>query len=242
MPENECPSPPSGARFTQRKAPFGRRSISQTASGTPLGSHQCVTCSALVQASNTTALGASKRRVITIWRSPGVVIVTGPMLFTSALSLSLLPSTCLLLFLHLFQVPVQAGEFLFPEVAKRVYPVGSVLERDSHECAGTPLCIARAHDEACAFEDAEVLGNCRLTQVEGLHELRNICVAGSKASKNRSACGICERCKDRAQTINFFIHRHTAILPYGDVQVNRFPRFTGSLERLSHRKKRLVGN
>jgi hypothetical protein len=159
--------------------------------------------------------------------------VTGPMLFTSALSLSLLPSTFLLLFLHLFQVPVQAGEFLFPEAAKRVYPVGNVLERDSHECAWTPLCIARAHDQARAFEDAEVLRDCRLTQVEGLHELRDICVAGSKASKNRSARGICERCKDRAQTINSFIHRHTAILPYGDVQVNRFLRFTGDQNLLT---------
>src|SRR5215469_3653490 len=196
MPENECPSPPSRARFTQRKAPFGRRSISQTASGTLLGSHQCVTCSALVQASKTRALGASKVRVITIWLSPGVVIVTGPMLFTSALCLSLLPSTCFLLFLHLFQVPVQACEFLFPEAAKRIDPVSNVLKRDGHEGAWTPLCLARAPDEARAFKDTEVLGDCRLAQVEGLHEFGNICVAGSKASQDRPPGGICERCKD----------------------------------------------
>src|SRR5215469_8351333 len=101
MPANEYPSPPSGARFTQRKAPPGRRSISQTASGTPLGSHQCATCSALVQASNTRPRGALKSRVTTICRSPGVVIVTAPMLFGGAVSLSLLPSTSLLLLLHL---------------------------------------------------------------------------------------------------------------------------------------------
>src|SRR5580692_1891954 len=114
MPVNECPSRPSGARWTQRKAPFGRSSISQTASGTPLGSHQCATCSALVQASKTTARGASKMRVITISRSVGVAIFTVPMFFIGDLSLSLLTRACLLFLLHPFQVVVQAGKFLLP--------------------------------------------------------------------------------------------------------------------------------
>src|SRR3984893_2967203 len=114
MPVNECPSPPSGARWTQRKTPFGRRSISQTASGTPLGSHQCATCSGLVQASKTIARGASKMRVITISRSVGVVILTAPMFFNGDLSLSLRASTRFLFLLHLFQIVVQAGKFLFP--------------------------------------------------------------------------------------------------------------------------------
>src|SRR6516165_9847883 len=163
MPANAYPSPPSGARFTQRKAPPGRRSISQTASGTPLGSHQCATCSDLVQASKTRARGASKSRVTTIWRSPGVAIVTGPMLFSGAVSLSPLPSTCFLLVLHLVQVPVQAGKSLLPEMAKGLNPVGNIPKRYRRQCARTPLCIALAHNEARAFEDAEVLGNCGLT-------------------------------------------------------------------------------
>src|SRR5271157_1776562 len=163
MPANECPSPPSGARFTQRKAPFGRRSISQTASGTPLGSHQFATCSALVQASKTRARGASKSRVTTIWRSPGVIIVTSPMLFSGAVSLSPLPSTCFLLVSHLVQVPVQVGKFLLPEAAKGLNPVGNIPKRYCRKCARTPLCIAVAHNQARAFEDGEVLGDCRLT-------------------------------------------------------------------------------
>src|SRR5215471_8604933 len=221
MPANECPSPPAGARLTQRKAPLGRRSISQTASGTPLGSHQRATCSALVHASKTRERGASKSRVTTIWRSPGVVIVTGPMLFTGGVCLSPLPSTCFLLLLHFFQVPVQAGKFLLPEAAKGLNPVGNILKRDRHECARTPLCIAVAHNQACAFEDVKVLGDCRLAQVERLHELRNICVPGSKPSQDRSPRGVCQRGKNRAQTIDF-IHRHTDILPNGDIQVKRF--------------------
>src|SRR5215472_15435150 len=114
MPLNEWPSPPLGARFTKRKAPFGRRSISQTASGAPLGSHQWTTCSALVQASKTSARGASKSRVTTIWRSRGVVTVTAPKLFTGAVSLSPFFPTCFLLLLHLFQVAVQADKPLLP--------------------------------------------------------------------------------------------------------------------------------
>src|ERR1700675_362036 len=157
MPVKECPSRPSGARWTQRKAPFGRRSISQTASGRPLGSHQCATCSALVQASKTTARGASKMRVITIWRSVGVVIFAAPMFFTGGLSLSLRASTCFLLLLHLFQVVVQAGKFLLPESAKGFKPLSDILEWDHHERARTPLCIARTHNEARSFEYVEVL-------------------------------------------------------------------------------------
>src|ERR1700687_659219 len=126
MPVNECPAPPSGARWTQRKAPFGRRSISQTASGTPLGSHQCATCSAFVQSSKTTARGASKMRVITISRSVGVAIFTVPMFFIGDLPLSFRASTSFLLLLHLFQVLVQAGKFLLPETAKGFKPFSDI--------------------------------------------------------------------------------------------------------------------
>src|ERR1017187_7416933 len=171
MPVNECPSPPSGARWIQRKAPCGRRSISQTASGLPLGSHQCATCSAFVQASKTTARGASKMRVITISRSVGVVIFTAPMFFTSDLSLSLRAPSCFLFLLHLFQVVVQAGKFLLPEAAKGLHPVSDIPERIRHERTRTPLRIAPAHDEACALKHIEVLGNRRLAQGERLHEL-----------------------------------------------------------------------
>src|SRR5215469_15182859 len=163
MPVNAYPSPPSGERFTQRKAPFGRRSISQTRSGAPLGSHQWATCSALVQASKTRVRGASKSRVTTIWRSPGVVMLTAPMLFRVAVSLSPLLSTCFLLLLHFLQVPIQTRKFLLPEAAERLYPVGNIPEWDRHECARAPLCVALAHNEAGTFEDREVLGDGRLT-------------------------------------------------------------------------------
>src|SRR5882724_8057615 len=133
MPVNVCPSPPSGARWTHRNAPFGRRSISQTASGTPLGSHQCATCSALVQASKTILRDASKMRVITISRSVGVVTLNVPVFFMGDLFSSLRASTFFLLLLHLFQVVVQAGKFSFPETAKRLNEVSDILERNRNE-------------------------------------------------------------------------------------------------------------
>src|ERR1700732_2660018 len=162
MPVNECPSPLSGARWTQRKTPFGRRSISQTASGTPLGSHQFATCSALVHASKTTARGASKMRVNTISRPVGVVTVNVPVFFIGDLSLSLRASTSLVLLLHLFQVSIQPGKFLLPEAAKRLHPVSDILERNRHERARTPLRVAPAPNEARARQHIEVLGDRRL--------------------------------------------------------------------------------
>ena len=53
--------------------------------------------------------------------------MTGPMLCTGPVSLSPLPSTCFLLLLHFFQVPVQAGEFLLPKAAKGDDPVANVV-------------------------------------------------------------------------------------------------------------------
>src|ERR1700676_4737469 len=128
MPANEC-SPP-WALLTQRNAPLGRRSISQAQSGTPLGSHQCLTCSALVQASKTTARGASKIRVTTISRSAEVVISNPPMFFIADLTVSLRGSTSFLLVLHGFQVVVQVSKFLLPEAPIRLHPVGDILERN----------------------------------------------------------------------------------------------------------------
>src|ERR1700680_4640417 len=152
MPVNECPPRPSGARWTQRKAPFGRRSISQTESGTPLGSHQCATCSALVQASKTRLRGASKMRVITISRSVGVVTLNVPVFFMGDLFSPLRATTFFPLLLHLFQVVVQARKFPFPEAAKGLDPVSDILERNRNERARTPLRIAPAPYQSCALK------------------------------------------------------------------------------------------
>src|SRR5580704_8925517 len=151
VPVNEY-FPPSAPPWTHRNGPFGRRSMSQTESGTPLGSHQCMTCSALVQASNTILRGASKMRVITISRSVGVVTLNLPVFFRGDLFSSLRAPTFFLLLLHLFQVIVQAFKFAFPEAAKGLDPVSDILERNRNEGARTPLRIAPALYEACALK------------------------------------------------------------------------------------------
>jgi hypothetical protein len=101
--------------------------------------------------------------VITISRSVGVAIFTVAMFFTGDRTLSLRASTCFLLLLHLFQVVVRAGKFLLPEAAKGFKPLSDILERDGHERARTPLCIARTHNEARSFEYIEVLRDRWLT-------------------------------------------------------------------------------
>src|SRR6266849_6210523 len=138
MPVNAC-SDPSGPRLTHRNAPFGRRSISHTESGAPLGSHHCVTCSAFVQASKTTVRGASKVRAMTMWRSEGVVTFALPVCSIADLSLSLRAFTSFLLLPQFTQVAVEAGESLLPEASIGLHPFRDVLERERDKRARTPL-------------------------------------------------------------------------------------------------------
>jgi hypothetical protein len=85
------------------------------------------------------------------------------MFFTGHLSLSPGAFTYFRLLLHHFQVVVQAGKFLLPKAAKGFKPFVDILERDSHERARTPLCVARTPNEARSFEYMEVLRDRRLT-------------------------------------------------------------------------------
>src|ERR1700730_8489478 len=133
---------PSGPWLTNRNAPFGRRSISQTASGEPLGSHHWATCSAFVQASKTILRGASKSRVMTISRSVGIVTFALLDLSTAVLLLSSRSPTAFLLLLQTAQVVVQTGELPFPEAPIRLQPLIDAPERRGDERAGTPLRIA----------------------------------------------------------------------------------------------------
>ena len=74
VPVNAWPGP-CAVEFTKQKAPPGRKSISQVASGRPDGSHQCFTCSGLVHASKTRCRGALKTRMSLISRSEGRAMV-----------------------------------------------------------------------------------------------------------------------------------------------------------------------
>src|ERR1700687_3365492 len=79
-------SVPSPRRHTQRCAPPGRRSISQTGIVQPSGSSiQRGRCLGLVQASKTSLRGASKTRVTTASRSVGGLSFKAQALFIASL-------------------------------------------------------------------------------------------------------------------------------------------------------------
>ncbi len=139
------------------------------------------------------------------------------------ISLSLRASTVIplllrLLLLHLFQVPIQPGKFLLPEVAKRLHPVGDILERNRDERARTPLRIPAANNEARALKHIKVLGDRRLAQVKRLHELRHVRVSRRQASEDRASRRVRERSEGQAERVQL-INCHTAILPYSNILV-----------------------
>src|SRR5260370_5069827 len=162
MPVKGCLSP-SGPWCTKRNVPLGRRSISQTASGLPLGSHHCATCSAFVQASKTTVRGASNARVMTISRSDGVVTL-------AVFSLVFRASTACLLLFPVKQVIVEAGELLFPEAPIPLQPLLQPVAPCGDERARAPLRAAPTRHEPSALQDLEVVGDVRLAEVDRPHE------------------------------------------------------------------------
>src|SRR3954470_4818180 len=95
-----------------RKVPFGRRSMSQAASRSRLGTHHRARCSGLVHASKTRSRGAEKARTIRISRAEGSVTCAPPWLPVGWLAR--FASTALPLLLHLDEVIVEAGELRLP--------------------------------------------------------------------------------------------------------------------------------
>src|ERR1700691_883102 len=77
--------------LTNLKAPPGRRSISQIASGSPAASHQQVTCSGFVQASKISEGGASNSRASLIVLEARSIPRLDPGAFCNADGMSFLP-------------------------------------------------------------------------------------------------------------------------------------------------------
>src|SRR5438045_137948 len=123
----------------------------------PFGPHQCAMCRGSVQASNTSARGASKTRDITISRSaaglaPGAEADAWLGLFFSL-------ATLVLLGLQLGEVVLESVEAFLPEAAVLLDPGVHVFERAGVETARPPLRLPAARDQAGALEDLEVLGD-----------------------------------------------------------------------------------
>src|ERR1700722_4522449 len=116
---------------------------------------------------------------------------------------------------------VQIVEPTLPLVSKRLNPVGNVFKRDCGKIAWPPLRVAAARNEASLLKNAKVFRDSRLAQTEGLHKLRHVRVSRRQAGEDCASRGVRECAEDQTKRI-LFMHRHTSIYPYSDIQVNNF--------------------
>src|SRR5262245_1300441 len=128
-------------------------------------------CSHELWASNTSSRGASKTRVMTIFR-PGVSIVCLYLPFPPiALLLSVAWPLAWSASLELVQVLVQSVVALVPEATVSVGPLGDLLERGGAEPRGPPLPLPPPRDEAGSLQHLEVLRDRGQAHLEGLRQL-----------------------------------------------------------------------
>src|SRR5829696_3064594 len=156
-------------------------------------------CSGLVMASNTSARGASKSRVMRISRSDGVVTVK------VALFAAVLAGMSLLLVFQLLQVGVESIETGFPDRAVPLGPVGNVLEGRRLDPARAPLRFPAAGDEPGALEHAQVLRDGRHAHLEGLGELGHGALAGREPGQDGPAGRVGESRKRGTEVVS--VHR-----------------------------------
>src|SRR5438093_12442342 len=138
---------PSGERMQKLKAPPGRTSIVHEGVVKPCGPHHRIRRSGSVQALKTRWGGASKTRVMTSSRSAD---------FGAALFLATMPPPFRS---QVLQIAIQPIEALVPEAAIVLQPVPGLPERTRPEPAGSPLCLAPAHDQAGALQHLQALGH-----------------------------------------------------------------------------------
>src|SRR5215510_12628582 len=130
------------------QTPPGLRSNARIVVENPLGPHHSTKCFGSVHASKTSSRGASKTRSKTSSRSDGVENVELELLLGS---MPLLPC------LQPLQVHLEAVEALVPKPAVAHQPFIDVLERGGTDPAGARLRLAATYDQACPFEDFQVL-------------------------------------------------------------------------------------
>src|SRR5260221_6787745 len=83
---------------------------------------------------------------------------------------------------------VQALEALFPVAAVLVHPVRDVPQRACPQPSRTPLRVAALLDEPGPLEHPEVLGDGRLTHVEGFRQVLDRCLALGEAGPDGPPC------------------------------------------------------
>src|SRR5262245_31876505 len=180
---------PSSSRLTNRQRPPCRASkwSTFTSSGPP---HHFATRVGAVSASNTTSLGASKVRVITMSCRPGSMTI-------SVLAMVLFLS----LALELVDFAVQPFEPIGPDLAVLRDPLRGAVQRCRLESAGTPLGVPRPGDQPGPFEHLEVFGDRLKADVERLGQLVDRCLAVGQPRQDGSPGGVGQGGEGEAELI-----------------------------------------
>src|SRR6266496_676104 len=163
------------------------------------GPSQRLMYSGFVQASNTSARGASNVRRVTMVGLSGAAMTSSFRDVAMGLLLFLLFRGWLAL--QLLQDVVEARVALLPVLAVRRDPVGDQLEAARLEAAGAALGVAAARDEAGPLEHLEVLRDRRLAHVVRFGQLEHGRLTARQLGHHRASRAIGERGEGRVQVV-----------------------------------------
>src|SRR5258705_4139931 len=135
----------------------------------PVGPHQFAIRSGSVHAPNASSRGASKRRVMSISRSPSR---EAGRWFSGASTAAFLAAMFFLLEFEFLQVEVEAVEAFLPEAAIGLDPVGDVAHPPRPNRARPPIPLAPARDQAGRLAHLQVAGAGRPALHVGRRPLR----------------------------------------------------------------------
>src|SRR6478672_1614568 len=178
---------------TNRYLPPTRAYTSQDSRVIPidLGTHQRLSSSALVNASNTMRAGPLMVRVTTTSRSDFRSTVVR--FFTGPGSLSILAFIALLLSCEFLDNLVQLVEAFVPELAVPLEPRRLFLQSARAQLARAHAPDLRRGDEPRLLQNADVLLHARERHVELLGEVRDRSIGASELLQNATPRGVRER-------------------------------------------------
>src|SRR5204863_8810025 len=217
---------------TNRYLPPTRASASQDSRVIPidLGTHQRLSSSALVNASNTMRAGPLMVRVTTTsrsdFRSTVVRFFTGPGL------LSILAFIALLLSCVFLDNLVQLVEAFVPPLAVPLEPHRLFLQSARAQLARPHAPDLLRGDEPRLLQNADVLLHARERHVERLGKVRDRSVGSSEPLQNATPRGVRERgersIKPGRHILNHMVQYLTQTLRHGKGWPRKTPRLTSS--------------
>src|SRR5271165_6821098 len=118
----------------------------------------------------------------------------------------------LLLLAHCRKVAFEIVQPALPLPAKRLYPVGNILQSDRYQLTRSALGVMTSFDEARILQHLEMLRDRWLAELEGRRELGYGCLAQRKTSQDRAARGVSQSREGPVQPVGMRVYDcHVAI-------------------------------